>query len=248
MENNLKIGSYQVGILPTNCYYVYREGSGEAVVVDPGDSGKEIFEALREHGLFVKAILLTHAHFDHILGVSELRKLSGAPVYLCENERRLAGDTDANLSAQYRRPTTVVPDVWLRDGETFTAAGIPFMCIATPGHTEGSCCYYVTYPQQGDADAAYRAGSRTDEPVGRNGVASGKDSSGEQERHILFSGDTVFQYSVGRTDFATGSMSALVRSIRDKLLPLPDDTEVYPGHGEATTLDIEKKYNDYFQM
>lgn len=209
------VGSYAVGMLPTNFYYLHREGSADTVAVDPGDHGDQIFRALSEQKLTVRAILLTHAHFDHIWGLKELRERTGAPVYCPEAEKHLCSDPEDNLSAGYGRPCTVEPDHWLQDSETVESAGIRLQMLATPGHTEGSCCYYI-------------------------------DDSAAGGGHILLSGDTLFQYSVGRTDMATGSMSALVRSLQEKLAPLPDDTAVYPGHGEPTVLGQEKKFNEYF--
>ena len=175
------------------------------MVIDPAADGERIFEVLTSRGLRVSAILLTHAHFDHIGGVAKLKSLSGAKVYLSELETTLSKDPQANLSADYHTPLTVSPDVSVRDGDVFTEADITFRVISTPGHTEGSCCY----------------------------------------KPMLFCGDTLFLESCGRTDMPTGSQSALVRSIREKLFVLPDETRVYPGHMDDTTIGHEKKYN-YF--
>ncbi len=209
-ENTIIIQKYVVGIEYTNVYFLHKEGSAEAVLVDPADHGGALADAMDEQGLHVCAILLTHAHFDHIGGVEELAERTGARVYIGEKETRLIRDPDANLSAAYDNPKTVHPDVFLKDGEEVMLAGMSFRCIATPGHTEGSCCYYI---------------------------------SNNENAPILLAGDTLFEESVGRTDFPTGSMSALVRSIREKLLPLPEETRVYPGHGGMTTIGHEKKYN-----
>ncbi len=206
------VGGYCVGMVQTNCYYVHLEGSGKTLVFDPGDAGRQIAEALEQQGLEIAAVFLTHAHYDHIFGVEEIRKKSGAPVYASAAEARLCGDPQLNLSADFGRPCTVKADEWLRDNQTMDLAGMKVRMIDTPGHTEGSCCYYIT---------------------------AGED------QHILISGDTLFEQSVGRTDLPTGSMSALVRSVKDKLFVLPDDTEVYPGHGGATSIGFEKLNNYY---
>lgn len=216
MAAKVVVNGYVVGMIQTNVYFLHREGEREAVLVDPADHGSALTDEAERLGLKITSILLTHAHFDHIGGVKEMVQRTGAKVYISELEQRLIYDTDANLSAEYRNPKTVEPDVLLRDGETVTLAGMNIRCISTPGHTEGSCCYYI-------------------EETGRN--------SGKPCPPILLSGDTLFEESVGRTDFPTGSMSALVRSVREKLFTLPDDTLVYPGHGGMTQIGHEKQFN-----
>lgn len=206
---DLKIGKLTMGVCQTNCYFVYEEGKNEVLFFDPADHGDYIYEALREKGFSVKAILLTHGHFDHIWGVSRLKEMSGAKVYAYEGEKELCGDAGLNVSGQAGRACSIVPDELFKDGEEFEIAGIRGKVIATPGHTEGSCCYFF------------------------------------EKDKILISGDTLFQESVGRTDFPTGSMSRLIRSIREKLMVLEDDVKVFPGHGESTTIGYERKYNSF---
>lgn len=205
----IKIGRIVMGMCQTNCYFLYREGSGECIFVDPAEQGANLFATLEKNGFKVAGILLTHGHFDHILGVKEMREVSGAQVYALEDEKPLLTDAKINLSGQTGRSCTVEADRYVRDGEEITLAGMTCRVIATPGHTAGGCCYYF------------------------------------EEAGFLISGDTLFQESVGRTDFPTGSMGTLVRSIRDKLLVLPEDTKVYPGHGDNTTIGHEKKYNSF---
>lgn len=208
---NLKIGRMVLGMCQTNCYFVYEEGKNDVIFFDPADSGDYIYETLKEKGFRVAAILLTHGHFDHIWGSKRLRELSGAKIYAYEEEKLLCENAVKNVSEQAGRAYTVEPDVYLKDGEEVTAAGITCRLIGTPGHTVGSCCYYL------------------------------------ENEGMLIAGDTLFQESVGRTDLPTGSMSALVRSIKEKLFVLPDDTKVYPGHGEPTSIAVEKKYNPFVQ-
>ena len=208
----MKISGYQVGYLSTNCYLISNETTKEALIVDPGGAGDALAEEIRKQGLSLKGILLTHAHFDHIAGVAALLEKLPAPLYAGENEKRLCSMPEYNNSKDYGRPTTVKPDVWARDGEKFSLAGLSFTCIATPGHTEGSVCWYFPKETTGD-------------------------------KPLLFAGDTLFEESVGRTDMPTGSMSDLVRSVKDKLFALPDETLVLPGHGGSTTIGHEKQYN-----
>lgn len=209
--SDIRIGRMTLGVCATNCYFLYREGSSEVIFVDPGDRGADIYEALKKKGLSVAAILLTHGHFDHIWGAQKLRECSGAKIYALDAEKVVCQDAYVNVSAQAGRKATIDPDEWLTDGQELSFAGISLKVIATPGHTIGSCCYYV--PEAG----------------------------------FLVAGDTLFAGSVGRTDFPTGSMSRLIRSIKEKLFVLPDETKVYPGHGEETTIGEEKLYNPFCQ-
>lgn len=206
----LKIGRMVIGMYGTNCYLVYREGRQEAIVVDPADKGEQIYEALREKGFTVSGILLTHGHFDHIWGTKALREKSGAPIYALDAEVKICEDDGLNVSRQAGRPYTVVPDVYVRDGEEVCIADITCKVIATPGHTADSCCYYF------------------------------------EEAGFVVCGDTIFLESVGRTDLPTGSGGTLERSIREKIFTLPDSVQLYPGHGDSTTVEHEKKYNPFF--
>lgn len=206
---DIKIGRMMLGVCQTNCYFVYREGSSKVIFIDPADYGDQIFQAMKNNGFEVAAILLTHGHFDHIWGCSRLRQLTSAPVYAYEGEEDVLLSSDLNVSAGAGRACTVKANTLLKDGEEVTVEGMTFQVIATPGHTKGSCCYYF------------------------------------EEADMLISGDTLFEESVGRTDLPTGSMSTLVRSVKDKLFVLPDDTVVYPGHGDSTTIGHEKKYNPF---
>ena len=101
------IGCYMVGMIQTNFYYLHREGESETIVFDPADHGREINEELTKQGLTVKAIFLTHGHFDHILGVKALREASGAPVYASAYEREFMNDASLNGSSDIRRPCAV---------------------------------------------------------------------------------------------------------------------------------------------
>ncbi len=205
----IKIGKMVIGSYQTNCYFVYREDTKRAVIIDPADGGANIYSALERNGFTVEAILLTHAHFDHIWGSKELRECSNAKIYALEEEKALCENSHNNVSEWAGRAYTVVPDEYVQDGAVLSFDGVEFKVIATPGHTIGSCCYYV------------------------------------EKAGFLISGDTLFCESTGRTDFPTGSMGSIVRSIKEKLFVLPEETMVYPGHGESTTIGHEKKYNPF---
>lgn len=204
----LKVGCIVLGILENNCYFVHREGEYDAIFIDPNSKGEKIFVKLREKGLTIKAILITHGHFDHIMGANELRDISGAKIYALKEEEELLGDPALNSSCKVGKSYTVKPDVLVNDGDILEFGSIRLKVIATPGHTVGGCCYY------------------------------------SEDDKVLFSGDTLFFESVGRTDFETGDVVALKQSIA-KLLTLPEDVKVYPGHGDFTTIGHEKDYNPF---
>ena len=203
----IKVNCFMVGMVQTNFYYLHREGSKETIAFDPADLGDRICDELDKQGLEVKAIFLTHAHFDHIMGLEAMKNRTGAPVYIGVHEKRLCESPQLNQSISVGRPTVVKADHFLEDGDTVTVAGITLKTIFTPGHTEGSCAYYI---EDGD---------------------------------ILISGDTLFQGSIGRSDLPTGDGELLMNSIRTRLYTLPDDTVVFSGHGDSTTIGYEKTHN-----
>lgn len=197
-------------MIGTNCYLVINEETKESVMVDPGAYPAKVKNAVKEQGLKLKAVLLTHAHFDHIMGLSDVMEDVKVPVYVEEADLPMMTDGESNLSSTYVRGGYRFEEaVPVSDGQQLEIARFQFRVIHTPGHTPGGCCYYM-----------------------------------EQEG-VLFSGDTLFQTSVGRSDFPGGSASALVRSVKEKLLVLPEETHVYPGHMEETTIGYEKLHNPF---
>lgn len=138
----VKIGRMVMGGYGTNCYLIYREGSKDVIFVDPADHGDQIYRKMTEKGFRIQAILLTHAHFDHMWGANDLRKLTGAKIYALEEERVLCESARANVSDMAGRACTIRPNVYVKDGDQLTQADVTFQVIATPGHTVGSCCYY----------------------------------------------------------------------------------------------------------
>ena len=202
----MSIRCLPLGALQANCYLLSDE-EGATAVIDPGDEAGTILETVRAGELAVEAILLTHAHFDHILAADELRRETGAPVYVYE--------TDAPALADPRRSLTVLAkggagplraDHLLKDGEELRVGRLAVSVLHTPGHTPGSCCFLC-----GDA---------------------------------LFSGDTLFAGSIGRTDFPGGDDQAMAASLQ-MLAALEPGIRVFPGHGGSTTLSKERMENPY---
>lgn len=207
----MKILNFVLGMVGTNCYLVVNEEEKQCILIDPAVYSGEIAEQIRREGLDLRAILLTHGHFDHIMGIDGFRKeFPEIPVYAHREEEALLKDASMNASLEFGRQYTFSGDAYAEDGDVLDLAGMQFQVIHTPGHTIGGCCYYL------------------------------------QEEKVLFSGDTLFRESIGRTDFPTGNGGQLMRSIREKLFTLPEETAVYPGHMERTTIGDEKKYNPYF--
>lgn len=201
-----------LGQVQTNCYIIGNEETKEAVVIDPADEGAYIAKRIRSLGYTLKAILLTHGHFDHITGAGELRDITHAKIYACKEEEKLLSDPTLNCSSIAGGPmVSLTADEWFADGEELELAGFTFLVLFTPGHTQGGVCFYL-------------------------------ESEG-----MIFSGDTLFQESIGRTDLPTGNGRRLVKSIHEKLMPLDDNIVVYPGHGDTTTIGYERKYNYYLK-
>ncbi len=198
-----------LGPVFTNVYYAMNADTHEMFIVDPADDPAAIIRHVSAMKGTVKAILLTHGHFDHIGAVKTLKERLSVPVYACAAEEELLKEPSLNLSDEFGYPLSVKADVRLTDLEEFTAAGFTIQMLHTPGHTKGSCCYYL------------------------------------KEQNVLFSGDTLFCGSAGRTDFPGGSMSEIVASLRRLTDSLPGGTNVYPGHDSATTIETEKRYNPF---
>ncbi|MBQ0025862.1 MAG: MBL fold metallo-hydrolase [Lachnospiraceae bacterium] len=196
-----------LGLLNTNTYFLINQETKEGIVVDPADCADYIMRQFELREYTMKAIFLTHGHFDHIYAVNDLRDAAGVPVYAYADEERLLGDSYFNRSSVWAEGMTVKPDILVHDREHLQVAGFDIEVIHTPGHTAGSCCYYFA------------------------------------EDSVLIAGDTLFYESYGRTDLSTGSQDEMLHSLTEKLFLLPPETEVYPGHGDATTIEHELEYN-----
>jgi hydroxyacylglutathione hydrolase len=201
-----------VGLLQCNCSIFGDEQTREAIVIDPGDEIEKITEVLEERELKVKAIVITHAHIDHIAGAHKLRALTGAPVYLNERDRELLQMLDVQAAwLGMDAPARTEIDSPAEEGTVLHLGPAAFHVLHTPGHTQGSISLWI--PQQTK----------------------------------LIAGDTLFRDSIGRTDLPGGNGRQILASIKTRLLDLPDETIVIPGHGPSTTIGREKERNPFLR-
>jgi len=218
---SITLNTFPVGTLQCNCTIIYDKKSKEAIIIDPGDEYEKIIKFIMDNNLKLKLLLHTHAHFDHILGTHDIfnndekNKFSDVLVALHKEDILLWENIDKqgqmfgiNISTE-----KVKVSHWLSDEEEFYLGETSIKVYFTPGHTPGSCSFYM---------------ETSDEPV-------------------LFSGDTLFQGSIGRTDLWGGDSTQIIKSIKTRLFTLKDETKVIPGHGTFTNIYNEKKTNPFFK-
>jgi hydroxyacylglutathione hydrolase len=199
-----------VGPLQCNCSILGDEASREAMVIDPGDEIENVLDVLSRHRLKVKQIVVTHAHIDHVGGAMRLKRMTGAPILLNQQDQALLKMLDTQAAwLGMEPPEKVMVDQNLKDGDKLQAGNISAAVIHTPGHTQGSICLYV------------------------------------EAHEKLIAGDTLFMGSIGRTDLPGGSYEDMMRSLHERVLALPDDTEVTPGHGPITYIGVERESNPF---
>jgi hydroxyacylglutathione hydrolase len=201
-----------VGMLQCNCSIFGDEQAREAIVIDPGDNIEEILAILEKHSLKVKAIVITHAHIDHIGGAAKLKALTGAPVHMNQDDAELYDRLDVQagwLGVETRERTAI--DTAAREGDSLKLGNAEFRVLHTPGHTQGSISLWIPAENK------------------------------------LVAGDTLFRDSIGRTDLPGGDGRQILRSIHTKLLTLPADATVIPGHGPNTTIGREKERNPFLR-
>jgi hydroxyacylglutathione hydrolase len=207
---NILIETFPVGPLQCNCTILGDSATGEAIVIDPGDEITRIHTRLTKLGLKLKQILITHAHIDHVGGALKLKRLTGAPILLNENDLPLLQMMEMQAAwLGVEPPETASPDASLQDGMRVGLESLPAQVLHTPGHTQGSVCLHFA-------------------PL-----------------NLLVAGDTLFAGSIGRTDLPGGNSRQIIDSIHSRLLVLPEETRVLPGHGPATTIGEEKQRNPF---
>lgn len=236
-----------VGMLLCNCSILGDPKTHEAIVLDPGDEVERILEILEKHGLKVRAILSTHTHIDHVGGLARLHDATGAAVLINQEDLELYQhlDTQARWLGVPAPPITNV-DEFLREGDAVRWGPYEARVLHTPGHTPGSISLYL--PRDSTQDAAGKsARERQSRASGLDALAAASPGSG-RDAPWLFAGDTLFAGSIGRTDLWGGSFDAIMESLREKLLALPDETIVYPGHGPATTIGDERASNPFLRF
>jgi glyoxylase-like metal-dependent hydrolase (beta-lactamase superfamily II) len=220
------IAAFPAGPWGTNCYVAATAPGAECVVIDPGkDAAGGVAEVVREHRLKPVAVLLTHGHIDHMWSVTPVAGAYDATAWIHPGDRHLLADPMAGISRESAGMLlggdyefTEPDDVAeLGDGARLELAGLTFVVDHTPGHTEGS----VTFRTPWD------------------------DPAGPDISEVMFSGDLLFQGSIGRTDLPGGDHAAMLRSLRAKVLPLADDIVVLPGHGEQTSIGRERATNPF---
>lgn len=213
-----RIHTFVLGDFLTNCFVVEVPGADTCWVVDSGFRPGRLADFLVQRGLVPEAIILTHAHCDHIAGLDALRaRHPKAPVYAHEAERGFCSTPELNLSAFLGEPVSVgEPTHWLRGGETLELAGEKFRVLHTPGHSPGGI---ALVHDGGGAVVGAHAGQ-------------------------AIVGDTLFAGSMGRIDFPTSDAAAMGRTLR-LLMTLPDSMQIHPGHGPETTIGRERRGNPY---
>ena len=206
----LKVTTLTFPCFSANCYLVKDDSTGESLLIDPGSYGERQKDFIKAQGVEnLKYILLTHGHFDHMIGVERFRKAFGGEVVVHGNDADKLSSALGSLYSRFEREipfASATADIRVKDGDSLPFGGYEIEVIHTPGHTKGGVCYKI-----GDC---------------------------------LFTGDTLFRGSVGRTDFPDSDEFEMLESLI-KLDRLENDYKIYPGHELTSTLSYEKQTNKY---
>jgi glyoxylase-like metal-dependent hydrolase (beta-lactamase superfamily II) len=205
----MKILTYILGDFATNCYLVIDEKTKKACLIDPAKFNMEIENTINNEGLILEYIILTHGHFDHILGANIFREKTGAKIVAHKAEEEYLRNPKKSLTSICGGGTIAV-DQYIIENNILVFGDVSFRVIHTPGHTRGSCCFTC------------------------------------DDESVMFTGDTLFNGSIGRCNFYGGDFEVMISSLQ-KLKSLNQNYIVYPGHGVATSLDDEKANNPYLR-
>ena len=210
------IEKLEVGPFASNCYIVGSESKKEGMIIDPGADAEEILKKVKDLGLFIKLIVLTHAHIDHISALKEVKEATGAEVAAHTGEAESLSRGRGGLLSSMLGATSGLshsppppPERLLKGGDRIDIGDLHFLVLYTPGHSQGGICL-----------------------LGQG---------------VVFTGDTLFNFGIGRFDMPGSSGSQLMNSIHTKLMILPDSTAVYPGHGPDTTIGVERQWNPFLR-
>ena len=201
------IKQFVAGLIENNMYLVVDEKTREAVLIDAPQDISKVKQSVEELGAKVKYILITHGHFDHIMGLTSLKKTLGAPAVICKDDVVISDNVN-EFTRLFGVPEITPPtyEKFVKDGDVLQVGDMQIKVIQTQGHTEGGVCYLI------------------------------EDN--------LFSGDTLFKQSVGRTDLFGGDFEKIKHSVKNVLFNLGDNIKVFPGHGPITTIAYEKQHNE----
>ena len=203
----MKVISEKFGSMDNNCCLIIDEKTNQSALVDCNEFSQKMIDMIGDTDL--KYILLTHGHFDHIIGVKSVKEKYGAQVVISREDEPMLNSSKLSLAVFCNAPqNNVDADIIVKDGDEITLGETKIKVMATPGHTSGSVCYIA--------------------------------------ENCIFSGDTLFYCSCGRTDFPSGSPEQMMSSLQ-KLKALDGDYKVYTGHNNLTTLDFERKNNPYMK-
>lgn len=208
----LRVECIPVGRLLSNSYLLYDLELREGIIIDAGDDVWRIIKAVNDCDVEIKGIYLTHGHFDHVLGVRDLKEELRCGFYIHESDAVILSRTpdDAKYFLGIETDPPPKPDGWVVDGQILRVGYHNVRVIHTPGHTPGSVCYLA--------------------------------------EEMIFTGDTLFAGSIGRTDLPGGNLQNLLSSISVKILSLPDHYVVYPGHGPSSTIGAERMLNPFLRL
>jgi len=211
----LNIKTFIFNPFQENCYLAW-DDSGEGVVIDPGCYDEAELQSFREYlsseGVRLKAIWLTHGHFDHVFGVAALQKELSLPVLMAPEDKEIL-EKDHVMTSIFglRSPEVDFLTTDIKDGDELFCGSTSFKVIATPGHTPGGVCFY------------------------------------SEQAEVIFTGDTLFAGSIGRTDMIGGDYDRLIVSVMDNVMGLPGPTDVLPGHGPKSSISDERTHNPFLQ-